>query len=251
MNAIRRRAKAWEVTKLDIPRWRLMTTDRFTIRSDARIDDMRYAGAHLEEALALLQELLEDDPGEERLRVRIFRSRGEFDVYASTLGVPEAESFYNPRTREVVVYRDRQRPRPQLAGALLHEITHGYLHRAYGARHPPWLAEGLGEVMRRFDVSTGRLRVGHADRGAIGYLKAALESGEWIPLRKLVTKGREWFYGAMRRQAYAQSWLLVHHLMRRDGPETIRACLRGARLREQTDLPELEVELKEYIRKME
>ena len=61
--------------------------------------------------------------------------------------------------------------------------------------------------------------------------------------------GRERFYGADARQAYAQSWLLVHYLMARL-PDAINACLESGEGPRKIDLNLLEKEIRLHLRKM-
>jgi hypothetical protein len=208
-NAIRERARRWDVGRLKVPRWRLMKTDHFVIRGDAAIDDMRFAGVYLEEGLAVMKSLLGGPHTDAPFEVRVFGSWDEFHYYAAVCGVQNAESFYNPMTFEVVVYRGKGGSSGRFAAALLHELTHLYIHRAFGRTRPVWLTEGLAEFFSRHDVSSGTLRVGLADTGTVSFLRRAA----WLPLAELLRLGRDDFYSRDSDRAYAHSWLLIHTLV--------------------------------------
>ena len=113
-----------------------MKTDNFAIRSDALLRELRYAGVYLEEGLKVLKRILGGKAEDIRFSIRIFRWVDAFRVYASCVGVPEADSFYNPRTFEVVVYRGKEDNRSRFSQALLHELVHIYMHCVFGSTEP-------------------------------------------------------------------------------------------------------------------
>ena len=248
--AIRERAGKWELKRMEVPRWRLMKTDNFAIRSDALLRELRYAGVYLEEGLKVLKRILGGKAEDIRFSIRIFRWVDAFRVYASCVGVPEADSFYNPRTFEVVVYRGKEDNRSRFSQALLHELVHIYMHCVFGITEPLWLAEGLAEYFSRHDTSTGRLRVGLVDKETVALLKKSWKEGNWVPESALVALPRAEFYGERRDLAYPQSWLLVHFLMNYGEDvhdDMIRGCLEGASLDDLMDLERLEKEVKPFL----
>ena len=241
LEALKDRSSRWTFTRMETPRWRLVLTERFAVRSDLVMDDLRYAGACLEEAYSALEGILGGGTGDLRFSARIFRSRDAFTRYAGCLGVKDAVSFYDPATYEIVAFRDEGAGRERLGVALFHETAHIYIHRVFGRTGPLWLTEGVAEYVSRFRVSAGRVRVGEDDPAARTALKAALDRGTWIPLLELLEMVREAFYGPRYAQAYAQSWLLIRTLLPAKSesfPDILRPLLDGFPL-SSTRRPEL------------
>ena len=147
----------------------------------------------------------------------------------------------------MVVYRAGDQPRRRLVEALLHEFTHIYIHRVFEKTEPLWLMEGLAEYFGRFDVSTGKLRVGLSDEKSVSALKESLERGGWLPIRRLLDMERDDFYGLRSRQAYVQSWILVRTLM----GKRIRRCLTSDEPNvELLDLTQLEKEVQAHLKEL-
>jgi hypothetical protein len=71
-------------------------------------------------------------------------------------------------------------PAGELRSLLFHEYTHALFREATGGDRPFWLNEGLAELAERRSRSMPALSRGERMR-----LRAAIEGGGWIPLRRL------------------------------------------------------------------
>jgi hypothetical protein len=119
-------------------------------------------------------------------------------------------------------------PGGELRGLLVHEYTHALFKLLAGDDQPYWLNEGLAELLER-----GALRRPSLSRGEETDLRAALATGEWLPLRRLAPS----FSGLSDKQArlaYAIStaaadWLVRHTSAQQRG-DLLRSLGGGAQL---------------------
>lgn len=237
--ARRQAARRWAWKPLEIPAWKMLTSDHFVVRGDVPLDDLREAAACLEAFLEAMQEILRGDPPATAHSVRIFTHARDFRLYASLAGAPNAESFYDPRTAEMVLCLDPLRGTAWLHRTLAHELTHLYMDRVWGRTEPLWFAEGLAEYFAGFEVREGRVRPGAVDREALRRLRER----EPRPLGEFFRIGREELYGESFPYHYAQAWSFVHYLAsRRDG--LIDLLLRGGALE---DPERLEREWRKHV----
>jgi tetratricopeptide (TPR) repeat protein len=142
---------------------------------------------------------------------------------------------------------------------ILHEYEHFVVHNSV-PNAPPWLDEGLAEFYSTFEQQ-GELtvRIGIP----IDWHLRTLRTRDLLPLRTLLTATRQSPYYNEDDKAgifYAESWALVHYLMRSDGgkrrPQLTQFISRlssGMPPEEnfqqsfQTDLKTMEKELRTYI----
>lgn len=240
--AVRERSKGWEWKPLETSGWKILMAEHAVIRGDAPLETLRMSGAYLEAYRDMLIDSLGGDVEGLMFSARVFADPREFRAYASILGAPNAESLYDPRTREVVICHDPAKGTSWLRRTLAHEFTHAYMDRVFRRTDPLWLCEGLAEYFANFDVRDGRLVPGLVDRRAL--LLLSLE--EPLPLRRFLRLRRDEMYGPSFPSHYAQAWSIAHHLMsRRDG--TIDLLLRGEPVQ---DLDELEKSWREHLKKL-
>ncbi len=240
--AVRQASRAWEWKNLETPGWKILSADRAVLRGDVSVDSLRTAGAYLEAFFRMLQEALGGDASGIMFSARVFADPRDFRRYAVCAGAPQAESFYDPRTAELVVCWDGSRDLPWLQKTLAHEFTHAYMDRVWGRTEPLWFAEGMAEYFSNFAVREGRLGPGALDRRALLLLRL----DDPVPLRRFVRLGRDEMYGATFPLLYAQAWSFVHYLCsRQDG--VVDLLLRG---RTPENLDELEKGWKEHLDKL-
>jgi hypothetical protein len=240
--SVRKRSRGWEWKALETPGWKLLMADHFVVRGDVPVEDLRTSAAYLEEFLRTLRDSIGGDPEGIMFSVRIFADERDFRIYASLSGAANAESFYDPRTVELVMCLDRVRGREALQKTLAHEFAHQYMDRVWKRTEPLWFAEGMAEYFANFAVGDGRLRPGAVDRDAL----RRLTLGEPMELGRFVKLGREEMYGASFPVLYAQAWSVVHYLFsRKDG--LVDLLLRGGALE---GLDELEKGWKAHLDKI-
>ena len=151
---------------------------------------------------------------------------------AARSGASNAESFYDPRSAELVVCLDGSPTPAWLQKTLAHEFAHEYMDRVWKRTEPLWFAEGVAEYFANFTVRGGRAQPGAVDSRALLLLRV----DEPMPLDKFLNLGRDEMYGVLFAHHYAQAWSFVHYLFSRDDG-VIDLLLRGA---QPPDIGELE-----------
>jgi hypothetical protein len=220
--AVREKSRPWEWKNLETPGWKLLQTPSFVIRGDVSIDDLRRVGAHLEEFHRMARAALGGDSSDLVFSARVFGSARDFRRYAVRSGAANAESFYDPRSAELVLCLEGCPSPSWLQKTLAHEFAHEYMDRVWKRTEPLWFAEGVAEYFANFSVRDGRAQPGAVDRRGL----LLLQIDEPLPLAKFLKLGRDEMYGVQFARHYAQAWSLVHYLFTR-GDGTIDLLLRG------------------------
>jgi hypothetical protein len=100
-------------------------------------------------------------------------------------------------------------PAGELRSLLVHEYTHALFREQTGGDRPYWLNEGLAEWIER--ASQSRPALSREERSA---LRAAIEDGRWLPLRRLAPSfsglGDDEARLAYTVSTAATDWLLRH-----------------------------------------
>jgi hypothetical protein len=209
---VRELSRGWEWKSLETPGWKLLMTPSFVVRGDTAIDDLRTVGAHLEEFLKMARAALGGDDAGLMFSARAFSSAREFRRYAARSGAANAESFYDPRSMEIVLCLEGPYTPLWLQKTLVHEFAHEYMDRVWKRTDPLWFAEGVAEYFANFSVREGRAVPGAVDNRALLLLKM----DEPLPLKDFFKLGRDEMYGVRFAHHYAQAWSLVHYLFTRD-----------------------------------
>ena len=223
--SVREASRGWEWKNLETPGWKLLMTPSFVVRGDVPIDDLRTVGAHLEEFLRMAKDCLGGDDSGLMFSARVFASTRDFRRYAARAGAANAESFYDPRSAELVLCLEGPPPPSWLQKTLAHEFAHEYMDRVWKRTEPLWFAEGVAEYFANFAVRGGRACPGAVDRRAV----LLLQIDEPMPLAKFLKLGRDEMYGLRFAHRYAQAWSFVHYLFSRDDG-VIDLLLRGAQV---------------------
>jgi len=221
--AVREASRGWEWKNLETPGWKLLMTPSFVVRGDVPITELRTVGSHLEEFLRMARTAIGGDDSGLMFSARVFAASRDFRRYAARSGAANAESFYDPRSAELVICLEGNPSPTWLQKTLAHEFAHEYMDRVWKRIDPLWFAEGVAEYFANFAVRGGRACPGAVDRRAV----LLLQIDEPLPLAKFFQLGREEMYGLRFAHRYAQAWSFVHYLFSRDDG-VIDLLLRGA-----------------------
>ncbi|MCZ7645439.1 MAG: hypothetical protein M5U26_09175 [Planctomycetota bacterium] len=204
-----------------------------TIVSDAPDEHVMGALQHVSKCVPQIFRLLQlpnDAPVPERLYIALLSEKAAFVRFlnerrAGGLGSYTYVHGAQPERRVIAAYllhpaAMRARLRHAVANALLH---------AWIAEPPPWLAEGLGEVLEDAELDAqGNLVLGPARGHVRDYRKRILEAqpSPYVPLKELVRlQGSDWT--AQPLLHYTEAWAFARFL------------LTDARMREAKVLPRI------------
>jgi len=187
------------------------------------------------------------EPVEDKIVVRVFATQAELVRFARKRmkqDLSHAGGFYDPASWSIAL---SLLPRERLLPVVFHEATHLVMDRSAPGGPPEWstwLAEGMAVYLEHSMPQGQRLVVGGVSRRAAAAVVALAAAGQHIPLRRLISGGRELFRGAQAPLAYREAGLLVAFLINsrrhRDGflryyaierkpgpapPEALESCL--------------------------
>jgi len=236
-------SRDWEWKSLETPHWKLLMTPSFVVRGDVPVQDLRTIGAALEEFLRMAKGALGGDCEGLKFSARAFATLRDFRRYATRAGASNAESFYDPRSAELVVCLEGPPSPLWLQKTLAHEFAHEYMDRVWKRTDPLWFAEGVAEYFANFSVRDGRAVPGAVDHRATLLLK----TDEPPPLASFFKLSRDEMYGYQFAHHYAQAWSLVHYLFSRND-DVVDLLLRGA---SPPDVEELEKGWRRHLEELE
>jgi tetratricopeptide (TPR) repeat protein len=152
-----------------------------------------------------------------------FRSESDyrpFEPFADTAG------FFRPTLRVNYLALSAGANAAQAREILYHEYTHFVLQNEGSGHYPLWFEEGFADLLSSVDVRGANVRIGAAPQGRVN----SLRHGAPLPYaRVLRARSYEGFGSEQLQMFYAQSWLLVHHLVLGSGGNA------SARLRRYVD----------------
>jgi hypothetical protein len=189
---------------------------------DLKHDDMRAVAVYALEFEDMLSRTIGGPPSDIPFRIRFYADQSHFRRVARLSGADNAMSYYNPQTRDIVMWFDKTISHEYLQELLAHEFTHAYGDIIHNCISPLWFAEGLAEYFQHFTWKGD-----HAEPGAMDekMMLNLINAGGPIPLERFITTPRDEMYGRDFQRLYAQAWTLVHYLVEYE-PEKIQELLR-------------------------
>jgi tetratricopeptide (TPR) repeat protein len=185
-------------------RWLRLSSPHFELLTD--LDQRAGAGllAHLEQVrrFFLAQAAVPEDAARPPVRILAFRTVAGYAPYRLS---PTTDAYYvGAPSRDYIVM-------PLAGPADFHTAAHEYAHllaHRGGLRLPPWLAEGLSEVL-----STIRFRSGEAIVGSPNPARLRALHDRWLPLAEILETGPRAGSRGANGMFYAESWALTHMLL--------------------------------------
>jgi hypothetical protein len=159
------------------------------------------------------------------MTVVILKDAASYQAYTGQPPLPGEGGHYDLESNQLVVFDFRAQQDGLAAKAarvntftLVHETTHllcfntGLLSRK--ADVPACISEGLATYFELWQPR-GRAAIGRTNGARLGALTQAVNGqGEWIPIAKLLADDKWFDDPATVQLAYAESWLLVHYLLK-------------------------------------
>jgi hypothetical protein len=191
--------------------WRRAESANFIVYSQSSEQALRNRVALLEDYNAFLRLLtgVNDPPAPNRLPVYVLRNHGALNAVRP---MPQGVAgFYAPSSSGIAAFVDDGADGIGEEGnlVLFHEIAHHFMWQYRPTAYPPWYVEGFAEYVSTASFTKSTIEFGQPSRGRAG----ALTFLNWLPLERVLfspppTKADE------AALYYAESWLLVHYLLR-------------------------------------
>ena len=194
--------------------WLRAESPNFIVYSESGEDRLRAQLGELEDFRQLLRQLTGTADPPEQTRLSVYMIRGIADLRQIWPGASAAiGGFYNATPEGVLAVVDAESGRGWTGRneTLFHEYAHHFMLQHFPGVYPPWYVEGFAEYVAtaRFDGDT--IEYGRTNAARASWI--ADRSG-WIPMEHLLFSSTEAVEGRPMAQYYAQSWLLLHYLLR-------------------------------------
>lgn len=223
---IRNRSKGIRTKKLRDPGWKMIHNSNAVVRGDIAPEDLKATAVYSTELFVMLRSYLGGGDWSGLFSSRLFREGADFRQAAGRAGAANAESYYDPRSAEIVMWFGLY-PTPLLyQRAFAHEFAHAYIDLVLGRTSPLWLMEGLAEWFSNLDWRGHIFVPGQANGRALLLLDRS-EQEDGLLLEKLVSMPREEMYGPNFGIYYAQAWSVVDWLMVHRSARAVQDLIHG------------------------
>lgn len=192
------------------PRWRRVDFGGFALRSDARADDARWTCYAVEWAWEAVARRF-GGVAPDGVQVTAFGKWTSFQAYASVVGSEQAESYYDPNRREIVLCLEGRTPARRFA-AIVHEVGHAVQHAALGRIDATWAAEGLADYLAAAILAQCGMAVEPDPDATLRERR-----GRWIPMGKLFAADHRAFKARGADLYYAQAYSVARYLIEERG----------------------------------
>jgi hypothetical protein len=193
--------------------WLRAQSANFIVYSEGREAELVARVRQLEEFDRLLRMMTgtTEPPSPNRLSIYIVQGRGQLDRIAE--GTAGLGGFYASSPEGIVAVVDTGWREDWMTHeeVLLHEYAHHFMLQHFPASYPAWYVEGFAEYLATVRFADDTLEIGRFNLARASWL--ADRSG-WLPFDTLLFSDPSRLNGAESAKFYAQSWLLVHYLMR-------------------------------------
>ena len=193
--------------------WLRAESPNFVMHSEGSEETLRARIEQLEEFDRLLRMLTGTtaQPSPNKLHLYFVRSYGQLSqVYPVSQGIG---GFYSASPDGIVAVIDHSWRQDYMTHeeVLLHEYAHHFMLQYFPAAYPTWYLEGFAEYVATTRLTGDSIEFGRFNEARASWL--ADRSG-WLPLDRLLFSDPGELRGREVSKFYAQSWLLVHYLLR-------------------------------------
>ena len=193
--------------------WLRAESPNFVMFSEGSEETLRARVEQLEEFDRLLRLLTGTSapPSPNKLHLYFVRSYGQL---SQVRPVPQGiGGFYAASPDGIVAVIDHSWRQDYMTHeeVLLHEYAHHFMLQYFPAAYPTWYMEGFAEYVATTRLTGDSIEFGRFNEARASWL--ADRSG-WLPLDRLLFSDPGELRGPEVAKFYAQSWLLVHYLLR-------------------------------------
>jgi len=193
--------------------WLRAESANFVVYSEGSEADLVTRVRQLEEFDRLLRMMTGTSapPSPNKLAIYMVRGGGQLDrILGGTAGLG---GFYAASPDGIVAAVDQGWREDWMTHeeVLLHEYAHHFMLQYFPGSYPAWYVEGFAEYLATVRFTNDMIEIGRFNPARASWL--ADRSG-WLPFDTLVFSDPARLNRAETAKFYAQSWLLVHYLMR-------------------------------------
>lgn len=196
--------------------WLRAESPNFIVYSEAREARIREQVAQLEDFDRLLRMLSGTTAPPAPNKLSIYFVRGVAGLNAVAPVTSSVAGFYAASSEGPTAVVDETRNTGENNNDLLfHEYAHHFMMQYHPAAYPPWYVEGFAEYVMTARIFPNRMEFGHYNPQRASILS---QRRDWLPWERILFPAEnQRLSGEDVGRFYAQSWLLVHYLVRDEG----------------------------------
>lgn len=194
--------------------WLRAESPHFVVYGEGGEAQLRSRVAELEDYDGLLRLLTGTTALERQSKLNVYLVRGYAELRQIRPGLgSNVAGFYTGTNEAIIAVSDVARAGSRQSGneILFHEYAHHFLLQYFPGVYPLWYTEGFAEYLMtaRFEGQT--IELGRSHPGRTYFLSPGMR---WLELEEVLWGFRREPTPIAQGQFYAQSWLLVHYLLR-------------------------------------
>ncbi|HEX8194057.1 MAG TPA: hypothetical protein VF552_14275 [Allosphingosinicella sp.] len=196
--------------------WIRAESANFVVYSESRESRVREQVAQLEDFDRLLRMLTATATPPSPSKLHVYFVRGTEELNAIRPVPSTVAGFYTASPEGVLAVVDETTNTGENNNDILfHEYAHHFMLQYHPAAYPAWYVEGFAEYVMTARIHPDRMEFGHYNRSRAFTLSDRQNWEPWDRILFPAADGRPRPVDAGR--FYAQSWLLVHYLVRDEG----------------------------------
>lgn len=192
--------------------WRRAESANFIVYSEAGEPELRQEVARLEDYNGFLHLLtgVDDPPAPNKLKVYMVRGGAALKIVRPGIRT-DAAGFYTAGESGIaaVVNQKAGFSGGEEDQILFHEIAHHFMLQYRPTAYPPWYVEGFAEYVMVTTIKDDQIEYAQANSNRVSWLAHA----QWLPWDRILFDPPP-RSSQVTALYYAQSWLLVHYLLR-------------------------------------
>ncbi len=195
--------------------WLRAESPNFVVYSESGEARVRQQILQLEEFDRLLRVLTgtRDAPSPNKLNIYFVRGNRQLRIIGE-VGT-SVGGFYVANPHAVMAAVDESENRGANNNhVLFHEYAHHFMMQYHPGAYPPWYVEGFAEYVGTAQIAAEGIEVGRYNPNRAAW---AADASGWIPFERILFDNFQAVGGEAGARYYAQSWFLVHYLLRDEG----------------------------------
>lgn len=190
--------------------WHLAETEHFRIYGDLNPDRLREQALLLERFDLLLRRVTGIPEEKYAPKLDVYLVGDEKTLHEAHVMPQMASGIYRAVNSGIAAFAVRDSGGEAREDVLLHEYAHHFMMQHFPYPYPGWYVEGFAEY-----VMTANIEDNVVELGLVNDARASwLGYGGWMSFDELLFGDPGEFSGNDVARYYAQSWLLVHYLLR-------------------------------------
>lgn len=192
--------------------WLEAESPHFLVYSDGGEEELRAQVQLLEDYHRLLRALVPASDAQTGNKLRLYLVRSAAELRKVRNSGSGTSGFYIATSEGIAAFAIRKEDGTGFGAhdIIFHEYAHHFMLQNFAANYPSWYIEGFAEYLSTTAFTDSSIEIGRYNEVRASWLRDT-----WLPLDRILTSDSVPLDTSRDvARFYAQSWLMVHYLMR-------------------------------------